>query len=64
MYKMRGTAARQMRPGTRPAKAQLAQLMELPKASLARSTARGFAAIAVMNIADEMVVVWKQVSMT
>ena len=53
-----------MTPGMRPASAQVPQLMVVPSASLARSTASGFAAIAVMNMADEMVVVWKQVSMT
>ena len=62
MYKMRGVAARQTSPGTRPARAQVPQLMVDPRASLARSTARGLAAMAVMNIADEIVVVWKQVS--
>ena len=37
--------------------------MVLPKASAARLTASGFAAMAVMNMAEEIVVVWKQVSM-
>ena len=63
-YRMSGTDNRQMTPGIRPASAQVPQLMVVPSASLARSTASGFAAIAVMNMADEMVVVWKQVSMT
>ena len=45
-----------------PARAHVPQLMVLPKASEAKLTASGFAAMAVINIADEMVVVWKQVS--
>lgn len=40
------------------------QLIVLPRASAARLTDRGFAAIAVINMAEEMVVVWKQVSIT
>lgn len=45
-----------------PASAQVPQLMVLPRASAARFTERGFAAMAVMNMAEDMVVVWKQVS--
>ncbi len=52
---------RQMSPGTRPASAQVPQLMVVPRVSLARSTASGLAAMAVMNMAEEMVDVWKQV---
>lgn len=47
-----------------PARAQVPQLIVLPSASAARLTARGLAAMAVMNMAEEMVLVWKQVSMT
>lgn len=57
MYRRRGVITRQTRPGTRPASAQVPQLMVDPRASLAKSTARGLAAIAVMNIAEEIVVV-------
>ena len=46
-----------------PARAHVPQLMVLPRASAAKLTASGFAAMAVMNMADEMVVVWKHVSM-
>lgn len=47
-----------------PARAQVPQEMVLPSVSAAKFTARGLAAMAVMNIAEEMVVVWKHVSMT
>lgn len=39
------------------------QLMLMPSAA-ARLTARGLAAMAVMNMAEETVVVWKQVFIT
>ena len=42
----------------------ITQLIWEPSASAARLTARGLAAMAVMNMAEEMVLVWKQVSMT
>lgn len=55
---------RHMRPGTMPARAQAPQEMGCPRASEARLTARGLAAMAVMNIAEEMQLVWKQVFIT
>ena len=58
---MRGVAIRQTRPGTRPARAQVPQLMVVPRASLARSTASGLAAMAVINMAEEIVDVWNHV---
>jgi len=61
---MSGAAARQMRPGTMPARAQAPHEIGCPRASEARLTARGLAAMAVMNIAEEMQLVWKQVFMT
>ena len=61
---MRGVAARQMRPGTMPAMAQAPQEMGWPRASDAKLTARGLAAMAVINMADEMQLVWKHVFMT
>ena len=61
---MRGAAMRHMRPGTMPARAQAPQEMGCPRASEARLTARGLAAMAVMNIAEEMQLVWKQVFIT
>lgn len=47
-----------------PALAQAPQEMGCPRASDARLTAKGLAAIAVMNMAEEIVLVWKQVFMT
>jgi len=53
-----------MRPGTMPARAQAPHEIGCPSASEARLTARGLAAMAVMNIAEEMQLVWKHVFMT
>lgn len=64
MYKISGAAARQMRPGTMPARAQAPHEIGCPRASEAKLTARGLAAMAVMNIAEEMQLVWKHVFMT
>lgn len=58
-YSSRGMVSRVKTPGTMPASAQVPQLIVWPRASAARFTARGLAAIAVMNIADETVVAWK-----
>ena len=54
---MSGVQTRQISPGTIPANAQAPHEMGCPKVSEARLTARGFAAMAVMNMADEMVLV-------
>ena len=56
---MRGTVSRQKIPGMIPASAHSPQLMLMPSAA-ARFTARGLAAIAVMNMADDTVVVCKE----
>ncbi len=61
---MRGAEMRQMIPGTSPARAQVPQEMGYPRDCVARSTARGLAAMAVMNMAEEIVLVWKQVFIT
>lgn len=61
---MRGAAARHMSPGTMPARAQAPQVMGCPRASEARLTAKGLAAMAVMNMAEEMQLVWNRVFMT
>ena len=45
-----------------PASAQVPQLICRPSACAARSTASGLAAMAVMNMAEEMVLVWKRSS--
>jgi hypothetical protein len=50
---------RQVRPGTRPARAHVPQLMLMPAAD-ARLTARGLAAMAVMNMADDTVLVCRR----
>ena len=47
-----------------PANAHAPQEIGCPKASDARLTAKGLAAMAVMNMADEMQLVWKQVFIT
>ena len=60
---MRGVAKRQISPGTSPANAHVPQLIVEPRASRARSTAKGFAAMAVINMAEEIVLVRKHVSM-
>ena len=61
---MAGTDTRHTRPGTRPARAQVPHEMVVPSASAARLTASGLAAMAVMNMAEEMQDVWKSVFMT
>jgi len=50
-------------PGTMPPRAQVPQEMVLPMVSLARLTARGLAAMAVMNMAEVTQVHWKHVFM-
>lgn len=64
MYRINGAAARHISPGTIPASAQAPQEMGWPRASEAKFTAKGLAAMAVINIADEMQLVWKHVFMT
>lgn len=61
MYSSRGMVSSVNPPGTMAASAHVPQEMVVPNASAARLTARGFAAIAVMNMAEETVVAWKQV---
>mmetsp|Transcript_45100 Transcript_45100/g.134648 ORF Transcript_45100/g.134648 Transcript_45100/m.134648 type:complete len:244 (-) Transcript_45100:312-1043(-) len=58
---MSGTSARHTSPGTSAAMAQPPQEISTPAAS-ARFTASGLAAMAVMNMEEDTVVVWKQVS--
>ncbi len=47
-----------------PARAQAPHEIGSPRISEARLTARGLAAMAVMNITEEMQLVWKQVFVT
>ena len=61
---MSGVAMRQMRPGNAAPMAHCAQVMVIPVMDAAKLTLSGFAAIAVMNIPEEMVDVWKTVVMT
>lgn len=63
-YNTNGARIKQIKPGTEAAKAHWPHVIVIPVTAAAKLTDKGFAAIAVINIPEVIVDVWKTVVMT